>query len=210
MHQITVCVTGASGSIYFVRLVKFLLEQKNFLVHLIFSETALKVLKLETEINLSIDSLTKNKQILLDYFREVTQTDFSSEKINLLDNANLAACVASGSHRNYENKGLVIVPCSVGTLGRIANGTSDDLISRAADVSFKERKKTLFVLRETPLNQIHLQNLLKISQAGGAIIPAMPAFYHQPKNIDQLVDFMVGKILDLLEIENTLFKRWQS
>jgi len=210
MHQITICVTGASGSAYFLGLLKFLLQKENFLINLVFSETAFKVLRLETDLNLSSGRLSENKELLINYFRKQVQADFLIAKLNLLSNSNLAACIASGSHKNYQNKGVVVIPCSVGALGRIAGGTSNDLISRATDVSLKEKKNTLLVIRETPLNQIHLKNMLLVSQAGGTIVPAMPAFYHKPKCINQLVDFMVGKILDILEIPNNSFKRWQE
>jgi 4-hydroxy-3-polyprenylbenzoate decarboxylase len=103
---------------------------------------------------------------------------------------------------------VVICPCSMGTLGRIAAGLSDSLLERVADVALKEKKTLLLVPRETPFNQIHLQNLLRVSQAGGQILPAMPAFYHKPQSIEDLVDFVVGKVLDQLGFAHQLFQRW--
>jgi 4-hydroxy-3-polyprenylbenzoate decarboxylase len=115
------------------------------------------------------------------------------------------ASVASGSNAP---DAVVICPCSMGTLGRIAAGLSDSLLERAADVALKEKKTLLLVPRETPFNQIHLENLLRVSKAGGQILPAMPAFYQKPQSVEELVDFVVGKVLDNLGIEHKLFMRW--
>jgi len=101
------------------------------------------------------------------------------------------------------------MPCSMGTIGRISCGISGNLIERTADVVLKEKGRLVLVPRETPLNQIHLENMLKLSMAGAYIIPAMPAFYHNPKKIEDLVDFVVGKIMDAMGIENRLYKRWK-
>jgi 4-hydroxy-3-polyprenylbenzoate decarboxylase len=103
---------------------------------------------------------------------------------------------------------MVIAPCSLGTAGRIAAGMSGNLVERAADVVLKERRELILVPRETPLNQIHLENLLTLARVGAQILPAMPAFYHRPKTVEALVDFVVGKILDSLGIKHKLFQRW--
>ncbi len=103
---------------------------------------------------------------------------------------------------------MIIMPCSMGTAGRIAAGLSGNLLERAADVMLKERRRLILVPRETPFNTIHLENLLRLSRAGAVVLPAMPGFYHGPKTIDDLVDFVVGKVLDQLDVEHVLFERW--
>jgi 4-hydroxy-3-polyprenylbenzoate decarboxylase len=117
----------------------------------------------------------------------------------------IGASIASGS---YLTAGMVVVPCSMGTLANIASGSSRNLLERTADVMLKEGRPLILVPRETPLHAIHLENLLKLSRMGVAIVPAMPAFYHMPTSIDDLVDFMVGKLLDRMGIEHGLFRRW--
>jgi 4-hydroxy-3-polyprenylbenzoate decarboxylase len=137
-----------------------------------------------------------------------TAIEIESEKhqaLRVFDPMNLAAPISSGS---FACAGMAIVPCSTGTLGRIANGISSNLIERAADVSLKERRRLVVVPRETPLNEIHLRNMLALRQAGADILPAMPAFYHKPRHISDLIDMIVGRVLDRLGVENELFHRW--
>jgi 4-hydroxy-3-polyprenylbenzoate decarboxylase len=185
MKQIVVAMTGASGAIYGVRLMQALKKAKVG-VHLTMSPAAEINLKLETGMNP----------------REFTKLADHIYPVN-----DLAAPISSGS---FPIDAMVIVPCSTKTLAAIANGYSDNLITRAADVTQKERRNLVLVPRETPLNQIHLKNMLTLARAGAIILPASPGFYHNPKTIDQLVDHITGKILDALHIENKLYKRWRG
>jgi flavin prenyltransferase len=196
---ITVAITGASGFIYGLRLLQFLLNE-DFKVDLILSKTAFKVAQLESNLNLQAEDILESKKQILNHLNLI-----NNKSLNLWSESNLAASISSGS---YQSEGMIIIPCSMGCLGRIANGISDDLIARCADVCLKERNKLILVARETPLNTIHLQNMLTLSQLGAIILPAMPAFYHQPKDINDLINFVVGKTLDSFGIDHRLFKRW--
>ncbi|HPP75026.1 MAG TPA: UbiX family flavin prenyltransferase, partial [Armatimonadota bacterium] len=125
----------------------------------------------------------------------------------LLDPVDVGAPPASGSHAC---DGMVIIPCSMGTAGRIAAGVSDDLVTRAADVCLKERRKLVLVVRETPFSLIHLENLTKLAQAGATIMPAAPAFYHNPQKVEDLVDYMVDRVLQHLGLDVRLVDRWKE
>jgi len=183
--RLVVAITGASGAIYGKRLLE-VLHDKKVETHLVISKAAEKVIEHELEI-----------------------TKRSLEKLadHVYDVDDLTAPILSGS---FKTDGMIIIPCSMKTVAGIAHGYSDNLILRAADVTLKERRKLILVPRETPLNVIHLRNMLELSKQGVAIIPAMPAFYHKPKKIDALVDYIVGKVLDCLDIEHNLFRRWMG
>lgn len=189
MSKYIIGMTGASGSIYGVRLIEELLKMGNE-VHIIITDSGRKVLKYETDYTVE---LLKNH---LEQFK-------GDNKIQDIDD--LFAATASGSFRT---DGMVVLPCSMATLGEIANGVSKNLLGRSADVCLKERRKLIIVPRETPLNTIHLKNMLSLSEAGALILPAMPGFYHKPETIDDMINFVVGKVMDSLGIENDLFDKW--
>ena len=196
MKRIVVAITGASGSIYGLRLVEELLK-RDCRVTLLLSKAGLEVLRYET--GLGWEGTTGQRlQLMRDYFG-------GNRHLDHLGCDDLFAAIASGS---AAPDAVVIAPCSMGTAGRIAAGLSGNLIERVADVALKERRELLLVPRETPLSAIHLENLLKLSRAGAHILPAMPAFYHRPQSLEEAVDFVVGKILDSLGIEHALFTRW--
>jgi 4-hydroxy-3-polyprenylbenzoate decarboxylase len=195
-RRIFVALTGASGSIYGLRLMEELVR-RGFPLTVSASESGHLVCRDETGLDLfgdpleATDRLCKHLGVKLGV--EVVAPD------------NLFVDAASGS---AAPDAMVVCPCSMGTLARIACGISGNLIERAADVMLKERRPLLLVPRETPLSEIHLENMLRLSRAGAQIIPAMPGFYHKPESIDDLVNFVVGKVLDQLGIANDLFKRW--
>ena len=196
MKNIVVGITGASGSIYGLRLVAELLQAK-CQVTLLFTNAGRQVTAFETGLKLAEDTADCQKQLRA-YFS-------ADDNLCYYAQDDFFAPVASGSSAP---DAVVICPCSMGTAGRIAAGLSDNLLERVADVALKEHKKLLLVPRETPFNRIHLENLLRLTDAGAEILPAMPAFYQQPQSINDLVNFVVGKVLDSLGVEHGLFKRW--
>lgn len=181
--KIVVGICGASGVIYGIKLVKILHQLKKE-VYLIISDAAKKIMEHETDID--PDTL-KNL---------ATKT---------YENNNFFSAPASGS---FQVDAMVVIPCSLKTLSAIANGYTDTLISRAAICCLKESKPLILVPRETPLDLSTLKNMVKAKELGAIILPAMPAFYHKPSSIEDMIDFVVGKILDQLGIEHNLFKRW--
>lgn len=183
--KLLVSVTGASGIIYGVRLLEVLRNSQHH-VSLIMSDWARETLSLETKVP-------------LDYVLSLADRVYNAN--------DLAAAVSSGS---YGIDATVVVPCSMKTLAGIAHGFSDNLIVRTADVALKERKPLLLMVRETPLSLIHLKNMTAVTEAGGILVPPMPAFYHKPTTIEEIIDQSVGKLLDLLKIEHQLFQRWGS
>ncbi len=196
MKNIVVGITGASGSVYGLRLIEELLRADKR-VTLLLTSAGRQVLEFETGLALADEAPECLKQ-LRDHFS-------AADNLSYYPLNNFFAPVASGSSAP---DAVVICPCSMGTLGRIAAGLSDNLLERVADVALKEQKKLLLVPRETPFNQLHLENLLRLSKTGAQILPAMPGFYQQPETVADLVDFVVGKILDNLGVGHRLFKRW--
>ncbi|MZQ84401.1 UbiX family flavin prenyltransferase [Paenibacillus sp. 5J-6] len=186
-------ITGASGAIYGIRLCQVMLDQ-GLDVHLIITEAGWRVLHDELDWQAS-----KRKEMLQEHFGGRTGS-FEHHPI-----ADIGATVASGSFRT---KGMVVIPCSMGTLSGIAHGSSDNLLERTADVMLKEGRKLILVPRETPLHAIHLENMLTLSRMGVRMLPAMPAFYNRPRSIEEMVDFLVGKVLDSMDIEHSLYRRW--
>ena len=184
MKRLIVGIAGASGSVYAVRLIDVLREQ-GIEVHAV---------------------ITGSGQRVLAYECGVTMEELSRRVDVLYPNDDVGAAIASGSFRM---DAMVILPCSMKTAGAIAHGVTDDLLTRAADVTLKEGRRLLLVPRETPMHEIHLENLLRLARAGTIIMPAAPGFYHRPETLDDLVDMMVGKILDRLGIEAELFTRWR-
>lgn len=196
MENFVVGITGASGSIYGLRLVEELLRAGKQ-VSLLLTDAGRQVLAFETGLQLAAEPQECLKQL---------RQHFSvTDELTHYGLNDFFAPVASGSSAP---DAVVICPCSMGTLGRIAAGLSDNLLERVADVALKERRTLLLVPRETPFNQLHLENLLRLSKAGAQILPAMPAFYQKPQSVEELVDFVVGKTLDSLAVEHQLFQRW--
>jgi 4-hydroxy-3-polyprenylbenzoate decarboxylase len=191
MKKIILGLTGASGSIYFLRLVEELSRQEVEL-HLIASQLGEKVLQYET-------GITLNEQVKL--------WNSNDAKVIVEDNSNLFSAVASGSSRF---DAMAIVPCSMSTLAKLAHGITETLLTRAADVMIKERRRLVLVPRETPLSTVHLKNMTELSQLGATILPAMPGFYGKPETMDDLINFVVGKTLDGLDIENNYYQRWEG
>lgn len=196
-----IALTGASGAVYGLRLIEELLKRGDD-VDLIISPSGFLLLKEEADLECSPENAGEK---ILKYLSG--KAGGVKGKLKFYPNHDLSGAVASGS---YLRRKMIICPSSMGTIGRIASGVSGNLIERAADCVLKERGTLVFVPRETPFNSIHLENMLKLSQAGAVILPAMPAFYSKPQTIDDMVDFVVGKVLDILGIENNLYKRWKK
>jgi 4-hydroxy-3-polyprenylbenzoate decarboxylase len=193
--QFVVAMTGASGSLYGLRLIRELLRSGER-VSLILSSAGRQVLNHETGLDWSENIKQQRQQV---------QEHFASIAVECLANDNFMTGAASGS---AAVDAMIVIPCSMGSVGRIAAGVSGNLLERAADVMLKERRPLILVPRETPFNTIHLENLLRLSRAGAVVLPAMPGFYHAPKTIDDLLDFVVGKVLDVLNVEHSLFTKW--
>ncbi len=184
MNEIVVGISGASGVQYGVRLLEVLRNRAE--IHLIISESAKLILKIETEYDIK------------DVIRLASHVHEPDD---------LAALIASGS---YQFEAAVIVPCSMKTLGSIANGISSTLITRVGDICLKEGRKLILVPRETPLSLVHMENMVKIKRAGAIVMPACPSFYSRPETTSDIIDIIVGRILDLLGMEHELSERWST
>lgn len=197
--EYTVAITGASGSIYGKRLLEELLKA-GFNVSLIISDPGKQVIAHE----LGFSFKENNAATAIADWLEI---EGAEEHIKYYRDDDFMAPVCSGSHIT---EGMVIIPCSMATLAAVANGLSSSLIERTADVTLKEGRRLVIVPRETPLSRIHIKNLLSAQEAGARVVPAMPAFYTNPTTIEEIVDFVVGKVLDQMGIEHSLFKRWDG
>jgi 4-hydroxy-3-polyprenylbenzoate decarboxylase len=188
-------ITGASGGIYGITLCRQLLAV-GFHLHLVISDAGWRVLKEE----LGWDVSHRLESLNTAFDSALSEGRMTYHPLN-----DIGASIASGSFRC---EGMVIMPCSMGSLSAIASGASTNLLTRAADVMLKEGRPLLLVPRETPLNVIHLENMLKLARLGVKIIPAMPAFYNGPQSVEDIVSFMVGKVMDSMGIDHNLYKRW--
>jgi len=195
--SIIVAITGASGSAYALRLIQRV-SQSGIFQHILLSDAARIVLQHETDLELPKDSLATNNAL-------AQHLNIQADTLRCYSLKDWFSPAASGSSGI---KKMIIVPCSMGTLARIACGASDNLIERAADVMLKEQRQLILVPRETPLSSIHLENMLKLSRLGVHIMPAMPGFYHRPQSLDDIINFLVDRMLDHLDIANTDAQRW--
>jgi 4-hydroxy-3-polyprenylbenzoate decarboxylase len=186
MKRLVVAITGASGAMYGIRLLQWLRESTQVETHLMISDAG--VLSMHYE----LDMKRKDVEALADVVHSVRD---------------VGACVASGS---FQSEGMIIAPCSMKTLGSVAHGLSDNLISRAADVMLKERRRLVLMVRETPFNLAHLRNMTSVTEMGGIIYPPLPALYQKPQSIEDMVDHTTGRVLDLFGIEQTLAPQWQG
>jgi 4-hydroxy-3-polyprenylbenzoate decarboxylase len=181
--RLVIGISGASGSIYGIRLLE-VLKEKNVETHLVISSAAKQIIPEETTYS-------------------VEQVEAMASFVH--DNKNLGAPISSGS---FKSDGMIVAPCSIKTLSGVANSYNDSLLTRAADVALKERRRLVLVVRETPLHQGHLELMMRAGSAGAIIFPPVPAFYCKPKSIDDLVNQTIGKVLDLYSIDGELFRRW--
>ncbi len=194
---VILALTGASGVQYALRLLQCLLDAGTP-VYLMVSKAAQIVLSMETELAVPAKSSEMAR-----FFTELYKAE--TGQLEVFSQEQWTAPIASGSHKAMS---MVVCPCTTGTLAAIANGNSDNLLERAADVMLKEKRQLIMVVRETPFSQIHLENMLRLSQAGATIMPANPGFYHNPEKLEDIFDFMVSRILDHLKISHNLLPRW--
>jgi flavin prenyltransferase len=213
---VTVGVTGASGAVLAQKALQLLhADSRVSRVHLVITETGRRLFAEELGISAADSEQGPGRILALGGTestsvgsRESLNTLLSHRtKIEILSNADVGACIASGS---YEVGSMIVIPCSMGTLASIANGTSDDLVARAADVMLKEGRKLVLCIRDTPFNRIHLGNMLRAQQAGAVIMPAIPSYYHQPKTIDDLVTQYVCRVLSQIGLTQDRMYRWMG
>ncbi len=197
---IVLAITGASGAIYGLRMLQYLVSV-NQPVELVLSKAAVRVM--QEEHDLKVDE-GKN---VLEFIFKFLDINKNCQSVKLHDLFDYGATISSGS---YKTKGMVILPCSSGTLGALAHGLSENLVHRAASVCLKERRPLIVVVREMPFGQIQLKNMLALSEAGAIVSCASPGFYHRPRTVMDQIDFVVGRVLDQLEFDNSLFKRWKE
>jgi 4-hydroxy-3-polyprenylbenzoate decarboxylase len=198
-RRFTIAITGASGAVYGLRTTEELLHA-GFHVTLLVSKAGFAVLKEECSLDWQ-GSPAETRARMCSHFKvDPAQLDHYAED-------DFFAPIASGSS---VTGAMIVAPCSMGSLSRIACGNSGNLIERCADVMLKERKPLLLVPRETPLSEIHLENMLKLSRMGAAIVPAMPALYQKPRSVSDMIDFVVGRVLDAAGIEQNLYHRWRG
>ena len=198
MKKIIVGISGASGAVLGQRLIRFLLEYGHE-VDAVLSAGATAVFKEELGVNLGSGFKEIRKNFLKIYK--------NNPHLSIAPADDFGARISSGSAKT---DAMVVAPCSMSTVGAIANGITMNLIHRAASVSLKEKRTLILVPRESPLSPIHLGNLLRLSEIGVHVVPATTAFYHRPKTVEEMVDFTVGRVLDLLKVEHKLFKRWRE
>jgi len=199
MKPIAIALTGASGMPYALSLIRELIRTED-VIYIMISQAASTVISMETDLRLG-SSTAEIEKSLCDYF------DAKEGQFQVFSKNQWTAPVASGSN---PPRAMVVCPCTMSTLAAIAHGNADNLMHRAADVVIKEGKKLILVPRETPYSAIHLENMLKLARLGVSIIDANPAFYQKPKSIDDLVNFVVARILDHLNIEHDLLPPWQA
>lgn len=197
MSSYVVAISGASGAVYGVRLLEYLLKEKKK-IYLTLTYEARLIIKGE----LGLDWGTQFSETA-----RILEKRYSGYDLVYCDEKDMTAPIASGS---VPTQGMVLAPCSMKTLAAIAHGFSSNLLERAADVTLKEKRPLVLVPRETPLSQIHLRNMLTLAEMGATLIPAMPAFYNNPRSIDDMVHFIVGRVLDSLRIENRIYTRWKE
>jgi flavin prenyltransferase len=196
--DLVLAITGASGAPYGVRLLEILL-QAGRAVHLVLSPSGIEVLRQE------LDRIVRADQFQLSDLLGANAGRITTGQVRHYHHMDFNAGIASGS---FPTAGMVVCPCSMGTVAAIAHGLSQNLIHRAADVHLKEKRKLILVPRETPLHLVQLRNLAACAEAGAVVLPAMPAFYTRPRSLDDAVDFVVGRICDQLGVEHRLFPRW--
>ena len=201
MANYVVGISGGSGAPYTRRVIEGLVQAGHD-AKIVVTDAGRRVFEIELGIALTGDP-ADDTRILADNL----DLGSGSGSIELFGQRNVAATIASGS---YACEGMVVVPCSMGTLARIATGISSNLLERAADAALKERRHLILVPRETPLSLIHLRNMTAVTEAGAVVMPAMPGFYHLPESVDDLVDMIAGRVLDGLGVDSTLLRRWQG